>query len=322
MTKLMTFVVFEPFGFLDVVGPGDVFTIANQRAGKKLYELRVAGLERRAYATSESGMRIGIDGDLASVERTHTLLVSGGDGVPAAVRNKDMIEQVRRLSKKSHRVVSICTGAFLLAEAGLLNNRRATTHWAYADDLQRRYPEINVVSDELFVASGKYITAAGIASGIDMALHIVASDHGEELARRTSQRMVLYLNRAGGQSQFSERLYTHSMPADRFEHLLISIAADPTGNLNNAALAERASVSERHLARLFRERTGTTPARWLERVRVDVARKYLENTYDSLADVASQSGFNSLETFRQSFSRIMNMTPAQYRKLHSAGSSR
>lgn len=320
MTKLMTFVVFEKFGFLDIVGPGDVFTIANQRAGKHLYQVQVTSLGSHKFMQSESGMRVGIDIDLASLTDTHTLLITGGDGFRDAIKDSILIGHIRRLSKHSKRVASICTGAFLLAETGVLNQRLATTHWAHADELQHQYPDVNVVSDDLFIRDGKYTTAAGMASGIDLALDMVARDHGQELARKTSQRMVLYLNRAGGQSQFSERQIISSEPSDRFEKLLRQIAKNPTDNLNNQVLAQRLSVSERHLARVFRDRTGTTPARWLERIRVDTAREYLESSLDSIDSIAWNSGFNSAETFRQAFYRVMEMTPAQYRKMHASKS--
>lgn len=310
--------VFEQFGFLDIVGPGDVFTIANQRAGKTLYDIQVTTLGKRTYVTSESGMRVGIDAELTAIANTHTLLITGGDGFRKATNTPRLIEHIARLSKHAKRVASICTGAFPLAETGLLNQRSATTHWAHATDLQREYPDVKVVSDELFVKSGKYTTAAGMASGIDLALHMVEQDHGYELARKTSQRMVVYLNRTGGQSQFSERQSNHSTPTDRFEKLLMEVAENPAGNLGNQMLAQRLSVSERHLARVFRQRTGTTPARWLEKIRVDIARTHLETSLDSIDIIAINSGFNSVDTFRQAFHRVMDMTPVQYRKIHAS----
>lgn len=216
-------------------------------------------------------------------------------------------------------MVSVCTGAFLLAATGLLNNRRSTTHWAYADELAASYPRVKVVPDELFISAGKYTTSAGIAAGIDLALALVAQDHGNALALETSQRMVLYLNRAGGQSQFSERFKPADKPGDEFDQLLTSVSEKPTGNLNNAALAERFSVSERHIARLFRERTGTTPARWVERVRVDHARSQLEQGNQSMSGIAAASGFASIDTMRQAFKRVMGIAPSQYRYNHGLG---
>jgi len=316
MSKLTTFVVFEQFGFLDIVGPGDVFSIANQQAGKKLYQVQVATAGKKKNVQYESGMRVGIDVDMSSLSSTHTLLVSGGDGFQEAIQDTHLLRHIQRLAKHSTRVVSICTGAFLLAEAGLLNSRRVTTHWAHANYFQSRYPDIDVVADKLFIKCGQYTTAAGMAAGIDLALDMVAVDHGEELARKTSQRMVLYLNRAGGQSQFSERQPVDSKSDSRFDKLLKDIAKDPTGNLTNHVLAQRLCVSERHLARVFRALTGTTPSRWLERIRVDLARIHLEKKQSSIDEIALLSGFKSVETFRQAFHRVMDMTPVHYRKLH------
>lgn len=316
MARLITVLVFDDFGFLDVVGPTDVFTIANQRAGKTLYRIQVAAVSRQRYIRAESGMRLCVDRDASTVDKTHTLIVTGGDGFRNAMIDAQFVGQVRRLVRVSRRVVSICTGAFVLAEAGLLHNRQATTHWAYAQELQSRYPTIQVVPDELFVNAGKYITAAGIAAGIDLALSLVAADHGVQLARQTSQRMVLYLNRTGGQSQFSERLNPQDLPADDFEQLLAELAGNPSGKLSNTALADRLCISERHLGRLFRERTGTSPARWVERVRVDRVRELLESTSQTLEEITRCVGFGSVDTLRQAFQRIMGMSPGDYRKLH------
>lgn len=317
MAKSITILVYEEFGFLDVVGPADVFTIANQRAGRTLYKLQVTAVGRKRSVQAESGMRLCVDSDIGDVMRTHTLLIAGGNGYSRALGHRRTIAETIRLARSARRVVSICTGAFLLAEAGLLDGRRATTHWAHAAEMASAYPAIDVVPDELFVASGKFVTAAGIAAGIDLALALIADDHGTELARATSQRMVLYLNRVGGQSQFSERFDTQTKPADRFDKLLASVAGNPVGNLTNAALAERLSISERHFVRLFRTRTGTTPARWVERIRIDKARERLEQSSDSIESVAAASGFASVETMRQAFLRVVGVAPGDYRKHHS-----
>lgn len=262
-------------------------------------------------------MRLCVDSDIRKITRTHTLMIAGGDGYRRALAHRRTIAETIRLARSARRVISICTGAFLLAEAGLLDGRRATTHWAYAREMATAYPAIDIVPDELFVTSGKFVTAAGIAAGIDLALALIADDHGTELARATSQRMVLYLNRAGGQSQFSERLDTQTKPTNRFDNLLASLADNPVGNLTNAALAERLSVSERHFVRQFRTRTGTTPARWVERIRIDKAREQLEQSSGSIESVAIASGFASVETMRQAFRRVVGVAPSDYRKHHS-----
>lgn len=316
MAKLITAFVYDDFGFLDVVGPSDVFTIANQRAGKTLYEINTVAIGRSKTVAAESGLRLSIDGDLRKLSVTHTLLIPGGNGFREVIKHEASIQELRRVALLANRVVTVCTGAFLLAATGLLNNRRSTTHWAYAGELADTYPRVKVVPDELFISTGKYTTSAGIAAGIDLALALVAQDHGNALALETSQRMVLYLNRAGGQSQFSERFTPAENTSDAFDQLLTSVSESPIGNLNNAALAERFSVSERHIVRLFRERTGTTPARWVERVRVDHARNQLETGLLSMGSVATASGFASTDTMRQAFKRVMGISPSQYRHNH------
>lgn len=368
MPHLVTFLVFERFGFLDVVGPSDVFTHANQLSGKDLYRLQIAAprsavpelsgrrpadvlpsdvlpadaeankdvgsdtnaascetgepLSRHEHpgasgqVTAESGLRLGIDLYLDEVDETDSLVVSGGFGISDL--NATTYADVRRLSAVSTRMASVCTGAFVLAHAGLLDGRRATTHWAYASELADQFPNVQVVSDELFVRDGPIVTAAGVAAGIDLALSIVREDHGHSLAKTIAQRMVLYLERSGGQSQFSERLTAVAPLAheDRIQALLEHVAADPTLDHSTSALAGRAGLSERHLARLFRQQTGTTPTRWVERVRVDSARELLEQTAGSIESVASQSGFGSADTMRQSFQRVLAISPSQYRSSH------
>lgn len=373
MSHLVTFLVFERFGFLDVVGPSDVFTHANQLSGKDLYRLQIAAprpdgrqlsgaqpadvlpadvLPRDAEAnknvgsdnsaascetcdpwtqhehpgasgqvTAESGLRLGIDLYLDEVNQTDSLVVSGGFGISDV--SVTTYADVRRLSAVSTRMASVCTGAFVFAHAGLLDGRRATTHWAYANELADQFPKVEVVSDELFVRDGPIVTAAGVAAGIDLALSIVREDHGHSLAKSIAQRMVLYLERSGGQSQFSERLtavapLTHE---DRIQALLELVAADPTLDHSTSALAGRAGLSERHLARLFRQQTGTTPTRWVERVRVDRARELLEQTAGSIESIASQSGFGSADTMRQSFQRVLAISPSQYRSSHGQSAS-
>lgn len=316
MTRKITAFAYDNFGFLDIVGPTDVFTIANQRAGKKLYEVNTVSAGREKSVSAESGLGLVIDHDIRQVKNTHTLLIPGGDGFRQVCEAADTVREIKRIALKSNRVLSVCTGAFVLAATGLLNNRRATTHWALAPELGNQYPRVNVVADELFVSAGKYTTSAGIAAGIDLALDLVAQDHGTELALETSQRMVLYLNRTGGQSQFSERFHSHVQSEDTFDQLLCDIATNPTGNLTNALLAERLNISERHFTRLFNNRTGTSPARWLERVRVDHARAELEAGTDAMKAVATKSGFASIDTMRQAFKRVVGVSPSHYRLNH------
>jgi len=310
------FVIFDDVAMLDVVGPSDVFTFANQIADRELYRLRVL-TPRQGAVTAESGMRVMSDEVLSRAEPPHTLVIAGGNGVYELIANRTAMKQVDRLARGATRVVSVCTGAFVLAELGLLDGRRATTHWANADELAQRYPKVDVVADALFVHSGNVVTAAGVAAGLDAALAIVADDHGTDLARRVSRRMVLYLQRSGGQSQFGERAASiDPASSDPLDSLLAEIVADPKGDFTNAALARRLSMSERHVSRLFRDRTGASPAQWVARVRTDHARQRLEQTSAPLSQIADQVGFGSVDTMRQVFARIVQVSPQEYRRAH------
>jgi transcriptional regulator GlxA family with amidase domain len=316
------FVVYEGLGLLDVVGPSDVFTTANQLADEQLYETIIAAVGC-SDVRAESGIRIAVDVDLAKVPADiDTLIVAGGLGFRAALGNSALLEATGRAASSAGRISSVCTGAFLLAEIGLLDGRRATTHWDYAADLASEYPQVDVVSDELYVSDGPVTTAAGVAAGIDLALAMVEADHGVELARSVSRRMVIYLRRTGGQSQFSERSVLSDPSSDSdFESLLVDLAAHPSRDWSVERMATAATMSRRHFARVFRDRTGTTPARWLERVRVDAARERLDQSDDSVERVAEQSGFRSVHTMRQSFQRVMGVSPTHYRTMHNVSAS-
>lgn len=317
------FVVYDNISLLDVAGPTEVFATANQLAGEPLYEIRTVGREGTGMVRSESGLRLGVDVDLASGPSFDTLIVTGGHGYRRALQDLSLLGSIAVPAYQTERVASVCTGAFLLAALGLLDGRRATTHWAYAAELARRYPEVDVVADEIYVVDGPVMTAAGVAAGIDLALAMVQDDHGAELARSVSRRMVVYLQRAGGQSQFSER---YTSPAgefeDSFDRALAHAASHPQDNLSVGRLAELAAMSRRHFSRVFRERTGTTPGRWVERIRVDAARALLERTDETMPRVATEAGFGSEHTMRQAFQRVVGMSPSDYRVVHQASPDR
>jgi len=322
MVHRVGFIVFDQVGLLDVVGPSDVFTTANQLAESSLYESFVASVGCD-YVRAESGLRLGVDVDLLTHRsRFDTLLVAGGIGFRDALTNQPLMEAIAGATKRANRVTSVCTGAFLLADIGLLDGRRATTHWSYAAELAELYPSVFVVSDEIYVGDGSVITAAGVAAGIDLALSIVEADHGIELAKSVSRRMVIYLHRAGGQSQFSERYSPVTKTRggnNAIDALLADLVSRPDEAWSVERMALEATMSRRHFARLFREQTGTTPARWLERVRFDNALLLLDQTDEPVARIAERSGFGSVHTMRQTFHRIVGLSPMHYRALHSRG---
>jgi len=302
---------------LDLIGPSDVFATASRLADAELYRSVVVATHAGQVVATESGVQLVAEESLAdALPRAHTLLVGGGDGFRDAMRDRELIDAVAAVGPRVPRVASVCTGAFVLAQAGLLDGRRATTHWARADELARTFPCVDVVPDEIYVTSGSVMTSAGVTAGIDLALAMVAADHGEDLARSVARRMVVYLNRSGGQSQFSERLDTAERTDPGVEAAIAAVVADPCGDYSVANLAGMARMSERNFSRRFKAVTGTTPARWVERVRVDAAREALARTLDAPPVIADRCGFGSYDTMRQAFERVLGVSPARYRRTH------
>ncbi len=308
---------FPDFCAMDLVGPGEVFSTASQLSGSALYSCVLVSRRRGEQLRSESGIHVVAEDTLANrIDSMHTLLVGGGNGIRSAMNDRRLVSDIARAGQTAPRVTSVCTGAFLLAEAGLLHGRRATTHWASADQLAAEFPDVDVVPDEIYVTSGNVMTSAGIAAGVDLALAIVADDHGDDLARAVAHRMVVYLNRSGGQSQFSERLRSPENADPGITAVVQTVQSDPTASYTVDAMARLAGMSSRHFARQFRAQTGTTPTRWVERVRVDAARDLLERTAMPPKIVGERSGFGSYETMRQSFQRVLGVSPAKYRAIH------
>ncbi|WP_326822687.1 GlxA family transcriptional regulator [Streptosporangium sp. NBC_01756] len=305
-------VVYDGVQLLDVAGPLEAFDGAT-RVMPGSYRVRLASLDGRDVVTS-SGVRLGVETDLAQVEdRLDTLLVAGGWGYADAVGDRELVDQVRRLSAGARRTVSVCTGAFVLAEAGLLDGRRATTHWAYCAALAETYPAVTVEPDAIFVRDAGVGTSAGVTAGLDLALALIEEDHGADLARRVARWLVVFLQRPGGQSQFS--MWSRARPPgdEMLRRLLGEIAADPAADHSVAALAERLSVSERHVSRLFTRQVGMTPGRYVERARVETARVLLEIGPDGVESIARRSGFGSSESMRRAFIREIGVPPSAYR---------
>ena len=217
------------------------------------------------------------------------------------------------LAARSDEVGSVCTGALLLAEAGLLEGRRAATHWALAELLVRRHPGVDVDADRIYVNDGVW-TSAGVTAGIDLALQLVRTHHGAEIAAQVARLMVVYLHRAGGQQQFSTHLVARQSAHPTIADLMAHIADHPDADLSVEALAEHVAMSERSFQRLFTRETGVSPGKYVERTRIDAARRLLEQTEDGVAEVAASCGFATVETFHRSFRRLVGVTPAEYRR--------
>jgi transcriptional regulator GlxA family with amidase domain len=283
---------------LDVSGPLDVFAEANVQARRATYELFVVSTEREVR--SSSGVRLVAD------------LVIGS----RSARKFETLAWLCRESKLARRFGSVCSGAFMLAEAGLVENRRVTTHWAVADELGRRFPSLEVDTDAIHVRDGKVRTAAGVTAGLDMALALVQEDLGRELAMRVASQLVMFFRRPGGQLQFSRRGEAAPVGRSALQEVQRWIAAEPTADHSVERLAERVGVSVRHFARLFRSEIGMTPARWVELARISAARNLLEQGIASPKQVAGLCGFANADTLRRAFTRNVGVSPVEYRKLH------
>ncbi|MFI5980555.1 GlxA family transcriptional regulator [Streptomyces sp. NPDC051555] len=314
-------VAFPGVELLDVTGPAEVFSVASRvaEAQHRGYTVQIATADGGPVRTS-SGVRLLADLRLDEVTgRVDTLLVSGavvhaeGVGVRAVV-DPVVTDWLRTAAPRAGRTGSVCAGAHVLAAAGLLDGRSATTHWLTAAQLAAAHPEVRVDPDPIFVRSGSVWTCAGITSGMDMALAMVAEDRGQAVALATARMMVMYVKRSGGQSQFSVPLSVQAPTDDRIGELRQWIAEHPDADLTAEALAARVSLSTRHFSRLFAQRTGTTPAAYVESARLEAARRLLEESDAGLPQIAAASGLRSLQTLHRCFQRHLGTTPAAYRR--------
>ena len=295
---------------LDIAGPLEAFGVADPRGER--YDIRTASMGRRDVTTVR-GPSLRVDVALEDVDGDVDTLLGAGGGYPAAVGDDALIEQVRRLASDARRVTSVCTGAFVLATAGLLAGRRATTHWARCDELARSYPDTVVEANAIFVRDGRVSTSAGMTAGIDLALALIEEDFGSDLARQAAKALVVFMQRPGGQSQFSVRAQVTNVRHDALRRVVDAIAADPTAVHSAASMAELASMSVRHFSRLFTEQIGVAPARYVERARVEAAQALLELGDEGLDAVSQKCGFRSPETMRRAFIRVLGVSPGSYR---------
>jgi transcriptional regulator GlxA family with amidase domain len=310
--RRIVMVTFPDTTLLDVVGPSEVFHTANAQGASKIYDVAVVSAAGGPVRAS-SGLVLDTVA-IGSVEGPiDTLMATGGVGVRAAAQDAALVAGVGRLARDARRVTSVCTGTFLLAAAGLLEGRRVTTHWGRAAALARQFPALDIDPERIFIRDGSVWTSAGVTAGIDLALALVEDDHGPDLAREVARWLVVFVQRPGGQGQFSSHV---AVPAPRrgdVRQVLDTIAADPSGDLSVAALARSAGLSERHLARMFRAETGTTVGEHVEAVRVEAARRLLEGSQDGLRAVARRCGFGTVETFHRAFKRRTGITPGEHR---------
>lgn len=314
--RRIEFLVYEEVNLLDIAGPLQVVTSCNEllreRGESAAYAPNVVAL-RRGNTRTSSGLGIAPDSLPDHRKALDTLIVCGGFGVHKAAAEPELITWLKRRTRVARRVASVCTGAFLLAEIGLLDGKRAVTHWAYCDRLAREFPDICVEPDPIFIEDGDIWTSAGISSGIDLMLALVERDLGREMALAVARRLVVYLKRPGGQAQFSTALELQD-GADRFDHLHAWMKENLDSDLSVTALALRAGMSERSFNRRYKSATGSTPARAVERIRVETAQRNLCNGSLSVKEIARRCGFGSEETMRRTFLRHVGTAPGEFRK--------
>jgi len=297
---------------LDVVGPAQVFAAAGA-LGAKAYRTEVVASTLDPIETP-GGYAIVPRARLSSVRGAiDTLIVPGGEGTRAAIADADLVPFLERAARRSRRVASVCTGAFLLARAGLLDGRNATTHWAWCDALRRGFPAVRVLDDPIFVRDGDVWTSAGVTAGMDLALALVEDDHGPRLALEIARQLVLFVKRPGGQSQFSAQLAAQAAEREPLRDLQAWMVDHLDTDLSVPALAQRAYMSERNFARAFKAETGMTPASYVEGLRVERARLALETTAEPAEQIARRCGFGTPETMRRAFARRLGVSPAAYR---------
>ncbi len=318
-TRTIVVVALPGVQLLDVSGPLDVFAEANAQAGCEAYRLVLAAGEAGPLRSS-SGVKIMPDQAIGPGFRgaIDTLLVAGCPNAAVMPADRAVIDWLRQQAPLARRYGSVCSGAFFLAAAGLLDGRRVTTHWAVADQLAERFPAIHVDADAIHVSDGPLRTAAGVTAGLDLALSLVEEDLGRDIAMRVASQLVMFFKRPGGQLQFSRK--GEAVPAGRaaLQELQRWVAANPGLDHSIANLAKRLDLSPRHFARLFRSEVGVTPASWVEEARVNAARQLLERGQDAPKQVAARCGFADADTLRRAFARHVGVTPAEYRKRFAA----
>ncbi|GFO68749.1 transcriptional regulator [Geomonas limicola] len=309
-------VAYDGAELLDITGPVEVFNMLNRCLGATGYRV-VLLAESAGSLVSAAGMRLVADAAWQDfTEPLDTIVVVGSpdDALNRALANRPLIDWLRAAPKRARRVVSVCTGAFLLAEAGLLEGRRATTHWMDLERLETAYPGVRVEGDAIYVRDGAIATSAGVTAGIDLSLALVEEDFGRTLALAVARRLVMYLKRPGGQAQFSTQLRAQMVEGGALAGLLARLRENPARQYTVHQLAQLAAMSPRNFARVFARETGSTPGRYLEQLRLERAIALLEQGELPIGSVARESGFSCAEQFRRSFMKQMGVSPVGYRK--------
>ncbi len=317
-------VAFDGLQPLDAVGPHEVFA----GAGRAATSLGRAGGYRVTLASAaggpvraESGLVLGTGPLPESSERIDTLVLAGGSGADAAAGDEALVSWVRHATPRCRRVATVCSGAFLAAAAGLLDGRRVTTHWARAGQLRAAYPALTVDPDPIYIRDGKYWSSAGVTAGIDLSLALVQEDMGVDVAQTVARWLVMFLHRPGGQTQFASPVWVPRAERSTVRAVQTVVEAAPAGDHRLPALAAAAAMSVRHFTRVFTAEVGETPSRFVERTRLEAARRELEETTDTLDVVATRCGLGSAETLRRVFRRHLGVSPDAYRRRFATSAS-
>ncbi len=309
---LLTFFAFDGFQSLDLFGPLEAFAAAQELKGE-CYQWQIAGFDNQPLRT-ESGTIILPDIDIADVAQTGTLIFPGGSGARSIVLDQSQQELLRRVASKAQRIAAVCTGSFIVAQLGIANNRRVATHWRHGDELSRKYGSLKVDKNALFVKEENLWSSAGITAGIDMALAMIAEDHGSVLSTSVARQLVVYARRPGNQRQFSEPLIAQIGATGRLSDVLVWIVDNLNDHIDVEKLATKAGMSSRHFARLFKKSIGTTPAQYVEHLRLDKARMLLVEGSGLVHQIALAVGFSNPDSFRRAFERCFAVSPTLYRQ--------
>lgn len=310
MARDIEILVFPDFQLLDAAGPVTAFEAASRETKSPAYRVRIVA-RNKGPVPSSSGVQV-LAKNFAS-NPVDTLIVVGGWGTNLSSASTDILSYIRAASHRARRIASVCSGAFILAAAGLLDGRRVTTHWGRAAELAHAYPQVRVEPDRIFIRDGKLWSSAGITAGIDLALAMIADDLGEGVAKRAAQQMVVYYRRPGGQSQFSA-LLNIDRPGGRFSPLLVWIRERLAEPLSVDRLADHVGMSNRNFARAFTAETGMTPAKAVERLRLEAARERVESAVQPIERIASDVGFGDPERMRRAFLRAFGQPPQTLRR--------
>ncbi len=318
-SRTVGFVAFAGVTALDLIGPMDAFAAANTLLAAETvpYATIILGATGKTFS-AESGITMQADVLLSDAPPLDTVVIPGGSGLRLPVVCSEVAAWLRERAPETRRVISVCTGVYALAASGLIDGRRATTHWRFATDIARLHPHVSFDPDAIFIRDGPYVTSAGVTAGIDLALSLIEEDHGSAIALTVARELVVYLKRSGGQLQYSEPLQFQTLATNEFSDLGHWLLAIPNSDLGAERLAERVGLSERQFRRRFEATFGASPARYVERLRLDEGRRRLENC-GTVESIAQAVGYESGDSFRRSFERLFGIDPSSYRARFLAG---